>query len=159
MRFPSTQWHDHNFSTVWPLASSQNRHFLQHRTPAHMKITIYKKEARFVLRCEDKRSHENRKDERKCKLDNVLSNYDEESSRSENPASWEFKRRSQINQCALHNSISDGTTPLFGVLENSRERCTQPAKTMSPAPTAAERRSPSGRKKVSWSQKANGTSI
>ena len=42
-------------------------------------------------RGEEKQSHENRKNERKCKQENVLhSYYDGENSKSENPVSWEF---------------------------------------------------------------------
>ena len=44
----------------------------------------------FVLRGEGKKSHEKRKDGRKGKQENVLSYHDEENSRSETPASWEF---------------------------------------------------------------------
>ena len=42
------------------------------------------------LRGEDKQSHENQKNRRKCNKENVLqSYYDDEKSGSENPASWE----------------------------------------------------------------------
>ena len=43
------------------------------------------------FRGEGKQSHENPKNRRKCEQENVLHQYyDEENSRSENPASWEI---------------------------------------------------------------------